>query len=356
MVTARRSSAGFTLIELLIVIAIIGLLICLAVPAIQFSREAARRTQCINNQRQFGAAFLHFESGKKAFPSSLTIRLKGPLSGDPELQVRNFIVDLLPFFEESAVNDLYRRDAPFCALENATAIATPLPVALCPSTSERESLSNNTFVPSLTVGKSARRTLKGLFDKLDSKYTTTFQAAATDYTIPLEIKEKVATPFGYDVSKYPSNSLVSMFPSPLEQNPGQAMLNVMSIWNKQGVVELSAPMRAANISDGLSRTIMMVEVAGRPNHYRMGMPFPQGEPLASAWAEPMIGISISGIQLPKQQQRCLLMCDNDSDIYSFHPDVANCVFADGHVESLSASIEPRILVALITPGQGDNDK
>jgi prepilin-type N-terminal cleavage/methylation domain-containing protein/prepilin-type processing-associated H-X9-DG protein len=60
--------AGFTLVELLVVVAILGLLFALLLPAVQAAREAARRAGCTAQQSQIALAMLNYESVHKAFP------------------------------------------------------------------------------------------------------------------------------------------------------------------------------------------------------------------------------------------------------------------------------------------------
>jgi prepilin-type N-terminal cleavage/methylation domain-containing protein/prepilin-type processing-associated H-X9-DG protein len=69
---AREQRAGFTLVELLVVIAIIGVLVALLLPAVQAAREAARRSQCTNNIRQFALASLNYEDVYKTLPAGST--------------------------------------------------------------------------------------------------------------------------------------------------------------------------------------------------------------------------------------------------------------------------------------------
>lgn len=127
---SRRRHSAFTLIELLVVIAIIAVLIALLLPAVQQAREAARRTQCKNNLKQFGLAMHNYENTFRCFQranySSNTTSTTGwqGFSGH---------VMLLPYMDQSPIYNQIDFTQSFWGGSNATLKATKIPAFLCPS-------------------------------------------------------------------------------------------------------------------------------------------------------------------------------------------------------------------------------
>src|SRR5262249_35888207 len=102
----RPSRAGFTLIELLVVIAIIGVLIALTLPAVQKTREAAKRTECTNKLRQQGLAVLNYESTTGYLPPGA---VQGPFApfNIPDGAGHGMWVFLLPHLDQAPVATRY---------------------------------------------------------------------------------------------------------------------------------------------------------------------------------------------------------------------------------------------------------
>jgi len=132
----KSRNEGFTLVELLVVIAIIAMLVTLLLPAVQAAREAARRTQCINNLKQIGLAMLNHESAQQFFPSS---GWGSRWQGDPDLgyghkQPGGWAYNCLPFLEYNNVHDM-GQGVRGAAREQALlgAVGTPVSAFYCPT-------------------------------------------------------------------------------------------------------------------------------------------------------------------------------------------------------------------------------
>lgn len=97
---------GFTLVELLVVVAIIGILIALLLPAIQAAREAARRTQCVNNIKQLGLALQNHHDSYKKFPMACGVQDYDDNEDTFDQRYQwSFLVHLLPYMEQKVLYD-----------------------------------------------------------------------------------------------------------------------------------------------------------------------------------------------------------------------------------------------------------
>ena len=123
---------GFTLIELLVVIAIIAVLISLLLPAVQASREAARRSQCVNNLMQISLAAKNYETTHEVLPPG-TVNPTGPIANTPLGYHHNWISQLLPYLEQKNVNRHINFNVGVYDPANSTVRAVGISTLNCPS-------------------------------------------------------------------------------------------------------------------------------------------------------------------------------------------------------------------------------
>jgi prepilin-type N-terminal cleavage/methylation domain-containing protein len=133
---------GFTLVEVLVVIAIIGILVTLLLPAIQSARESARRAHCANNLKQLGVAMHGYCAAFDALPPGAVSK---PYPDDPRHPHTFYrwsaLAHLLPYLENQAVHDLLDLSFPLympgagypISERNKPGIVVMLPEFLCPS-------------------------------------------------------------------------------------------------------------------------------------------------------------------------------------------------------------------------------
>lgn len=234
----RGVTTGFTLVELLVVIAIIGVLVALLLPAIQAAREAARRTQCKNHLKQVGLSFLNLENSNGHFPPGGWGYL---WTGDPDRgadakQPGGWAFTILPYLEAS----------------NAYVIGQGLSTQ-----QKRRELKLQKMQPMETFHCPSRRPAVLSYGPEQSKNADRADndlVAKTDYAAnggsysPAE-----GSPVGW--SDGPALSCLDTYPT---CNWGTyAHRSMRDVFN--GVVIPRYPIKAAEISDGLSSTIAVAE-------------------------------------------------------------------------------------------------
>jgi len=284
---------GFTLVELLVVIAIIGTLVGLLLPAVQSARESARRTQCRSNLRQLGLAVMNYETAKRAMPPRRTMTTGS---------VRGWGPTILPYFEEAALQAKYRFDKNFYDPLNAEVLQTGLPIFMCPSAP------NPRMVTVIQGG-------------------VTSQGVAGDY---FGTNSFSSTKYG--VTSLSGNNQITA----LDDTPRVRQLK--------------------QITDGLGKTMLFTEQAGRADYYilRSKQATNAGLSQATAWGSwpsyQVFQVQIfGGDGVTKDGSGlCVINCNNSQGVYSFHPGSTDAVFVDASVRTLGEDLDPNILIGTVT--------
>ena len=314
--SGRRS--GVTLIEILVVISILGLVVGLLIPAIQSSREAARRATCQNNLKQVGLALQSHASSQGVLPSFYNgSLLPQPRWALDEFHFHSWRAAILPHLEASTIAGALNFALPSTVAANQTAVNIRLAVFNCPTTGNR-----GRVVPAIAPWGASM-----------AVPFPSGTAAQSDY-------EAVG---GIQVAR---------------QTRGSNDLSIieMGAWGEPtyeyetGKSLRYRPARLSDISDGLANTILVAERAGRPDVYQRGKPVepyvfnsPQGmDNHQAAWA---ISTHFWWVVLTLPTAR---VNDSNYGVFSFHQGGAHVTLADGSVRFLKESTAPAVLKSLTT--------
>ena len=129
-----KTRFGFTIVELLVVITIIGLLMALLLPAVGRVRNSARRTQCINNQKQIGTATMGYATSKENYPGYINEMATRGL----QTELVSWFTQLLPHLDQNAQYDAIKVGVGQAAGQFDP--TTYLDIAVCPSNPPTEKI------------------------------------------------------------------------------------------------------------------------------------------------------------------------------------------------------------------------
>lgn len=125
----RRRWHGFTLVELLVVLAIMGILMSLALPAVQQARASARRSMCQSQLRQLGLALHNYHDVRQVLPAGAWVR--GP--SFPVQTGWGWGSMILPYVDQSVLYNSVDFNRGSLVGPNLALLKTPLPLWICPS-------------------------------------------------------------------------------------------------------------------------------------------------------------------------------------------------------------------------------
>ena len=241
MVTTR-SKRGFTLVELLVVIAIIGILIGLLLPAINAAREAGRRASCLNKVKQVGLGMQNYASTfSNSFPPAAQAVQVSTGSSQSEIGGYSFLVKLLPFME---YDTMYKG----------------LPT----------NLGTTYSVVKAAVGGSQGVTGGGGTGTQAQNLATALNTSMKEFICPSNgnnlFANMTTTPPQFALTNYKAMSATGYLSLQMAANPsGTAPYGTSSIHPDGAIYPSAANIPAAQIQDGLSHTIFIMETMDDSN-------------------------------------------------------------------------------------------
>ncbi len=349
----RRPLRGFTLVELLVVIAIIGILIALLLPAVQAAREAARRSQCVNNLKQLGLGVLNYTDAGKAFPVCQWFSTNGVLLNGMGLWPR-----VLPYIEEQALYDRINFQHYITCSQHAFLRQAQVSVMFCPSDAFARIDGNRAF-PTGTSCNDPSDT--GTPDGTNGNYLGTIGNYVGSYgdgfnLMPSDVYcgANARTRYGCGGCNDGSGGPDAACPQP-GQGYGGGIYH-RGLFDYYGE---TPPVRLKNVQDGLSHTIMLGHTTGIVN---------DGDLTFSAATGSVYGTSlpINYLLKPCLQNGGMMLGANcglggapwsqswqSRGWTSLHPGGSPVCFADGSVTFLSEEIDPFVHNALGSRNGGE---